>query len=54
MHAKISRVFAKRVQIGDITSKLVGEERIEEGKINGKKKWEKNAHEKDRTNRKHT
>lgn len=41
MHAKISRVFAKRVQIGDITSKLVGEERIEEGKINGKKSEKK-------------
>lgn len=41
LHAKISRVFAKRVQIGDITSKLVGEERIEEGKINGKKSEKK-------------
>lgn len=40
LHAKISRVFAKRVQIGDVTSKPVGEERIE-GKINGKKSEKK-------------
>lgn len=37
MHAKISRVSTKRIQVGDVTSKLVEEERIEGGKINQKK-----------------